>query len=79
MKSLRNDIPATVEVPNLLSARDIARHADVDTSTVYRAVREGDFPQPLTGFVGRNTRWLASEYLDYIERQKQKRGMKRHA
>lgn len=87
MSKPQHDLSATVEVPTVLTARDIARLANVDTSTVYRAVADGSFPKPMTGFIGKSTRWLTADYLAYIERQKQTqrtemprlRGKRRHA
>ena len=86
-KPLVDSLPATVEMPTMLTARQIAQHANVDPSTVYRAVADGSFPKPLTGFIGKSTRWLTADYLAYIERQKQAqhtdeprlRGKRRHA
>lgn len=70
-RALRDDMPTTVEVPVLLTAKDISHLAGCSTTTIYRAVAAGIFPEPITGFLGKSTRWRAADYVAYIHRLKE--------
>jgi len=60
---------ATATVPQLIGADEIADLMRVTRTQVYRLVREGKFPRP-TIAVGRILRWSASDYVAWVEAQR---------
>ena len=57
---------ASLAPPRLMSRAEVERLTGLSTSSLYRAMREGEFPEPLR--IGRRAvRWRADEVGAWIE------------
>ena len=54
------------QAPLLLSRREVERITGLSTSSLYRAMRRGDFPEPLR-VSQRAVRWRCDEIASWIE------------
>ena len=60
--------PQPPQTPLLLPRSEVGRLTGLSTSSIYRAMRHSDFPDPLR--IGkRAVRWRYDEIQDWIERQ----------
>ena len=50
----------------LLTCDQVQEIVPLTTSTIYRLMRSGKFPQPIK-IGGRNVRWIRSEIMDYLK------------
>ena len=54
------------QAPLLLSRREVERLTGLSTSSLYRAMRQGEFPEPLR-VSQRAVRWRCDEIASWIE------------
>ncbi|WP_419943694.1 helix-turn-helix transcriptional regulator [Candidatus Poriferisodalis sp.] len=60
--------PHPPQTPLLLPRAEVERLTGMSTSSIYRALRHGDFPEPLR--IGkRAVRWRYDEIQDWINRR----------
>ncbi len=61
-------------LPRLLRRRQVEELVGMSTSSIYRKVRSGDFPEPVD--VGGGTvRWREDELLEWLESRPRARGV----
>ena len=62
------------QAPLLLSRPQVEQLCGLSTSSLYRAMRHGDFPEPLK-IGARSVRWRSDEILSWIEERPRASGV----
>lgn len=62
-----------MKAKELLDRHEVAHYVGLDISTVYRLMKQGQFPANVSPTGGRNKRWVKQEVDAWIEGLKAKR------